>query len=224
MRRWPEIVPSIPSSSTPSHPRVRARRGEGERLREEILDAAEGLLIETGDESALSIRSIADAVGVSPPSIYRHFADRNDLVYAVADRQWCHLTFAMDRATDGLDDPWTRITARGRAYIGFALANAEQYRVIMMGRPDAIPPGKADDLPPGYEHLVEDVRAAIASGRIRHHDDPILVATGLWMLVHGITSLLIAKPDFPWPPRDQLVDHALEVYESGLSGGPENRL
>jgi AcrR family transcriptional regulator len=208
----------------PSHPRVRARRGEGERLRDEILDAAERLLIESGDESALSIRSIADAVGVSPPSIYRHFADRNDLVYAVADRHWCHITDAMDRATEGIEDPWVRISARGRAYVDFARANPEHYRVIMMGRPDNVPAAKADDLPPGYEHLVEDVRAAMANGRIRYHDDPLLVATGLWMLVHGVASLLIAKPKFPWPPVDHLVDHVLEVYQSGLSSGPENHL
>jgi hypothetical protein len=44
------------------------------------------------------------------------------------------------------------------------------------------------------------------------------------MLVHGIASLLIAKPKFPWPPVDHLVDHALEVYQSGLSSGPENHL
>jgi AcrR family transcriptional regulator len=49
--------------------RHRARRGEGDRLREEILAAAERLLLETGDESAVSIRAVADAVGVTPPSI-----------------------------------------------------------------------------------------------------------------------------------------------------------
>ena len=49
--------------------RSRARRGEGDLLREEILLAATRLLIETGNEDAMSIRAIADAVGVSPPSI-----------------------------------------------------------------------------------------------------------------------------------------------------------
>ena len=209
--------------SVPSHRRVRARRGEGERLREEILHSAEGLLLETGDESCLSIRAIADAVGVSPPSIYRHFADRNELIYAVCDRQWCHLTDAMDQSVEGIDDPWSRIAARGRAYIDFALANPEQYRVLMMARSANLPKQHVNELPPGYEHLLDDVAAALQAGQIRP-TDPLLVATGLWMMVHGITSLMISKPDFPWPPRDQLIDHILGVYGAGLSGHTSDRL
>ena len=70
-----------PASSIPTASRrTRARRGEGERLREEILDAAERLLIETGNRDAVSIRAVAEAVGVTPPSIYLHFADKTELL------------------------------------------------------------------------------------------------------------------------------------------------
>ena len=75
--------------------RSRSRRGEGEHLRDEILAAAERILIETNDQSALSIRAIAAAVGVTPPSIYLHFADRNDLVFAVCERHAEQLDRAM---------------------------------------------------------------------------------------------------------------------------------
>jgi AcrR family transcriptional regulator len=55
--------------------RRRARRGEGEKLREEILEAAERLLLQTGSEEMVQVRAVAEAVGVTPPSIYLHFAD-----------------------------------------------------------------------------------------------------------------------------------------------------
>ena len=55
--------------SVPPLRRRRAARGAGEHLREEILDAATGLLLETGDAKAVSIRSVAQRVGVTPPSI-----------------------------------------------------------------------------------------------------------------------------------------------------------
>src|SRR6516164_5456298 len=93
--------------------RSRARRGEGERLREEILTAAERLLIATNDESALSIRAIANAVGVTPPSIYLHFADRNDLVFAVCERQAEEVDRVMEQAAREGSDPWDRIRRRG---------------------------------------------------------------------------------------------------------------
>jgi AcrR family transcriptional regulator len=199
--------------------RARARRGQGERLRAEILAAAERILVETGDQSALSIRAIADAVGVTPPSIYLHFADRNDLLFAVCEQQFGHLHEAMDKAIEGVSDPWERIARRGRAYIEFGLANAEQYRIIMTSRADQAPERLVDERllqTSAFARVVEDVEAAIDAGEIRRSDNAFLVASGLWMLVHGITSLLIAKPDFPWPPVDELVDHILGVYAAGL--------
>ena len=91
----------------------RARRGEGERLRAEILAAAERLLIDTGDESAVSIRAVAEAVGVTPPSIYLHFADRNELLFAVVEEQFGHLDEVMEQAAVGVDDPLGRVIAGG---------------------------------------------------------------------------------------------------------------
>ena len=47
--------------------------------------------------------------------------------------------------------------------------------------------------------------------------DPVLAATALWTAVHGITSLLISLPDFPWPDVDTLVDHVCDIQIFGLS-------
>jgi AcrR family transcriptional regulator len=166
----------------------------------------------------VSVRAIADAVGVTPPSIYLHFADRNELIFAVCEVQFGHLDEAMQKAAAGIDDPWERVARRGRAYIDFGLNNPEQYRIIMTSRPGDTPERFVDERlsqTSAFSHVVDDVQEAIEAGRIRY-PDPFLVSTGLWMLVHGITSLLIAKPDFPWPPTEQLVDHALGVYAAGL--------
>ena len=46
--------------------------------------------------------------------------------------------------------------------------------------------------------------------------DPFLVATNLWTAVHGVTSLLIARPDFPWPDFDRLMGLVVEVQSKGL--------
>jgi AcrR family transcriptional regulator len=197
--------------------RPRARRGEGELLHAEILAAAERILIETGDESALSIRAVAEAVGVTPPSIYLHFHDRNELVFAVVEQQFAHLDDIMQRAVDAIADPIARIEARGRAYIDFGLNNPEHYRILMMGRPDNTPERFVDERlshTAAFQHLLDDVQAAIDSNGAEN--DATLVACGLWIAVHGITSLLIAKPAFPWPPREQLIDYACALAVAPL--------
>ncbi|MGH9264463.1 MAG: TetR/AcrR family transcriptional regulator [Acidimicrobiales bacterium] len=204
--------------SSPSTRRPRARRGEGELLRAEILDAAERLLIQTGDEGAVSVRAIADAAGVTPPSIYLHFADKTELFNAVCEARFADFDRYLQEAVAGVADPLEALWARGRAYVRFGLDNPEHYRILFMTRRVAdSDPGELDNLPglTAFSHLVEDVARGIDSGALAP-GDPFLVATGLWSAVHGITSLLIARPDFPWPDLDRLLAHVLDVQSRGL--------
>ena len=166
----------------------------------------------------MSIRAVADAVGVTAPSIYLHFADKSDLVFAVCEEHFARFEAAAQEAIAGVDDPVERMYRRGRAYVRFGLENPEHYRIMFMSRSDEPPPRLSDEgiaVSAAFGGLVEDVKAAVASGKIMA-DDPFLVACGLWATVHGITSLMISKPVFPWPPSDQLVDYALAVIGRGL--------
>jgi AcrR family transcriptional regulator len=187
--------------------RRRNRRGEGEHLREEILRAAERLLISSGDAGAVSIRAVASAVGVTPPSIYLHYRDKGELLYAVCGEHFRRLGEASDAAVRGVDDPLERIRVRGRAYIQFGLENPEHYRIMFMARPDTDDPRMTvEELAATacFGDLQDDVRAAMDSGLLPA-GDVFTVACGLWARVHGVTSLLIAKPDFPWPPLEEFV-------------------
>ena len=197
--------------------RARARRGEGEKLREQILAAASRLLVETGDEDAVSIRAVAEAVGVTPPSIYLHFADKTELVFAVCERYFDELDRMSESAAAGSDDPVESLILRGRAYIRFGLENPEPYRVIFMRKPTDTPqPWQYEKIvsSSAFGHLLQAVTAAIDSGRLE--GDPMLVSISLWSAVHGITSLLISKPGFPWPETERVIDEVLQRAVFGV--------
>jgi AcrR family transcriptional regulator len=201
--------------------RARARRGEGEKLREQILVAASRLLVETGDEDAVSIRAVAEAVGVTPPSIYLHFADKTELIFAICERYFDELDRMSESAAAAEDDPIESLILRGRAYIRFGLENPEPYRVIFMRKPtDTSLPWQYEKIvaSSAFGHLLQAVTAAIESGRLE--GDPMLVSISLWASVHGITSLLISKPGFPWPETDALID---EVLHRALFGAVPRR-
>lgn len=198
--------------------RSRARRGDGDRLRNEILVAAEALLIATNDQAALSIRAVAAAVGVTPPSIYLHFADRNDLLFAVCERHAAQLEQAMADAAVGVDDPLERLRLRGLAYIHYGLAHPEHYRILMMSRPDDTPDRFIDERmvdTAGLLPAVADVEAAIERG-VFPDQDPLDAVKLLWMIVHGMVSLLISKPDFPFPSPEVSYQRLYDMLLSGL--------
>ncbi|MBV9041144.1 MAG: TetR/AcrR family transcriptional regulator [Acidimicrobiia bacterium] len=203
--------------------RTRARKGEGELLHSEILDAAERLLIETGSEEAVSIRRIAEAVGVTPPSIYLHFADKDELLLAVCERQFGELHRVMEEAVEGVDDPVEAVYRRGKAYVRFGLDHPEQYRILFMRAADhtmdAPDEARVRDAS-AFHHFVDAVASAIDSGALPKGSDPVVVALELWSVVHGITSLLISKPMFDWPDADALTDHLLTAACAGLMATP----
>jgi AcrR family transcriptional regulator len=209
--------------SVASPRRSRSRRGQGDLLRDEILAAAERILIETNDQTALSIRAIASAVGVTPPSIYLHFADRNDLVFAVCERHAEKLNQAMADATAGVDDPWQRLKRRGHAYLSWGLDNPEHYRIIMMSRPDHTPERLLDERladTAGLLPTTEDVAAAVADGDLEAACDPMEAAKILWMMIHGMVSLLISKPAFPFGSVDEVYDRMFDLAYRGLASRP----
>jgi len=212
-------VISVPNTATQAR-RARSPRGQGEHLRDEILAAAERILIETNDQSALSIRAIAAAVGVTPPSIYLHFADRNDLVFAVCERQAEQLEQAMADAAESVVDPWERIRRRGYAYLRWGLDNPEHYRILMLSRPDQTPDRFIDERladTAGLVPVAEDVAAAIASAQVVAAEDPLEITKLLWMMIHGMVSLLISKPDFPFGSIDDVYERMFELVHRGLA-------
>jgi AcrR family transcriptional regulator len=114
--------------------RVPHARGEGDRLRQEILVAATRMLEETGREDALSLRGVAREVGISAPSVYRHFKDKADLVSTVLDATYRALAIEMSEAAESAAaagaDPWARVRATVTAYRRFAIDKPRRYRLM----------------------------------------------------------------------------------------------
>lgn len=176
-------------------PRRRARKGDGPALREEILDAARELLKATGSEDAVSIRAVAAAVGVSTPAVYLHFADKTALIDAVCAAVFEDLDAVMQAARAGVEDPMQALREFGLAYVRFAAAHPEEYRIALMSRSHS---GSANEATleesPAFEHVVELVRECQASGAFATGIDPVRIGTMLWAMAHGLAALSVTKP------------------------------
>lgn len=106
----------------------------------------------------------------------------------------------------------------GKAYVDFGLSNAEGYRILFMGRGHQVPGvvDPSEDKPAAFAHVVEAVQRGIDAGRLRDGSAEVL-ALGLWAAVHGITSLLISLPNFPWPgERGVMIDHLIAQAIDGV--------
>ena len=205
--------------------RRRAPRGSGEQLRDEILDATTDLLLETGHAKAVSIRSVAQRVGVTPPSIYLHFVDKDALLDAVCARYFEKLDEEMQRVAADQPSTIDVLRAQGLAYVRFALKTPELYRIAMMSES---PQGSNVDMAlntSAFVHMRNTVESLIEEG-IYPQCDPVAKALELWTAGHGVAALLISRPYLPWGDAEDFADRVLRSVCVGhiVSGAIDSEL
>jgi AcrR family transcriptional regulator len=204
----------VADPSTESLRRRRAPRGSGDLLRDEILDAATGLLLDIGHAKAVSIRAVAESVGVTPPSIYLHFQDKDALLDAVCARYFEKLDEEMQRVSAMQPSTVEVLRAQGLAYVRFAIENPELYRIATMGEWKSNSSVDAALVSSAFEHMCATVKALMAEG-VFPPGDASGIALELWSAAHGVAALLIAKPHLPFGDADVFTDRVLRAVFSG---------
>jgi AcrR family transcriptional regulator len=97
--------------------------------REKIVETAAGLLREQG-AAAVTIRAVAQAAGLQPPALYRFFEDKDALLDAVAEHVFTTYVTGKSVAA-GSDDPVADLRAGWDAHLGFGLANAALFGLLV---------------------------------------------------------------------------------------------
>lgn len=160
-------------------------------LREALLKAAVELVEDVGPEG-FTLREVARKVGVTHTAPYRHFADRDALLVAVAEEGFQGMHAAAMTRLAGLTDPRQRLQALGIAYVEHAVAHPSHFRVMHGGVADACAePGFTRARSATFALLLDIVGACeaagfIPAGSVRRY------ALSAWATVHGLADLLMS--------------------------------
>ncbi len=186
--------------------RQRNPRGQGERLRDDIIEAACRLLADPA-APPLTLRAVAREVGVAATSVYLHFDSIEALTLAVADRLFTELVRRQDEITE--TDPRQVVLAGALTYCEFGLESPGHYQ-LMFASPLPLPEYTPEHFPgwKAFRQLVDRVAACIGADR----EDPraFFTAQLIWQQLHGIVSLRISRSRFPWPPLEPTVRTAVD--------------
>lgn len=163
-------------------------------LRASLLQAATDMLAETGIEN-LSLRKLADRVGVSRTAPYHHFKDKNELLCAIAEEGFRHWHQQADSILAQQE-----LSAREKyrqfvhGYIGYAADNPEMYE-LMFGRAiwkqAAATQSLKDVAYPSFQNQVTMTRKWQEMGLMSKDEDTLRLAQVTWGTMHGIARLLI---------------------------------
>jgi len=186
-------------------------------LRRDILDAARQMFAEDGYDR-VSMRRLAERIEYSPTAIYLHFEDKDDLFKAVCDETFAKLVARLEKQRRQLSgDPLACLKAGLREYIAFGLKHPEHYIVTLMqrAREESVKDFDGSAGQEAFGYLRQSVADCVAA-RLLRPLHPEVAAQVLWMSIHGLVSLLIAKKGFPFAPRTTLIDEQIETLVGGL--------
>jgi AcrR family transcriptional regulator len=188
---------------------------------------AEGLqLARTGGPSAVTLREATRAAGVSPNAAYRHFADRDALVRAVAGEAQLALAGAIIErveATPATLAPAAaaieRLRRVGAAYIDFARAERGLFETAFFTQDthanDAIVT-LDDQIVAPFRLLMDTLDAMVDAGALAPERRPY-AEWACWSAVHGFADIAAHGP-LRWQPASVVDALAATVVEAAITG------
>jgi len=153
-------------------------------LREALIGAAMQAVEKTG-HLEVSLRPIAERLGVTQPAVYRHFKDKGALLAEVAARAGALLDRTMAAAMGAERDPYLAVRAAGAAYVRWAATNPHLFRLFSSRISAEQRSGPVPAFP--REHYYQGM------GGVVPIDDPLLedAFRVSWALVHGLATLVV---------------------------------
>jgi AcrR family transcriptional regulator len=163
-------------------------------LREAMIQVAQELL-ESDGPGSWTVRAAARIAGVSSGAPYRHFADKDALLAAVAARGFDDLCASLERSLElAGDEGSARLAALGEVYVRFAVERPGRYQImygreILNQREHAELWAAADR---AFALLLRELERAQAAGLVRGDRTAQRAACGAWAMMHGLSDLLLS--------------------------------
>jgi AcrR family transcriptional regulator len=189
-------------------------------LRQALIDGAKTLIAERGPDG-FTLRELARRVGVSHNASYRHFADKEALLAAVAEEGFLGLGTSFSASLDPNASPAEAIAAAGRAYVLWAVEHPSSFRVMfrMTDAGERYPSLQVAGMA-AFQVLLDLVTDAQAHGAIGP-GEPRLLALTAWSTVHGLARLIVdgAIPLEEMPDPETSARMVTETLMNGLVKG-----
>jgi len=202
------------SDTMPETAQDRRERQKAEQ-RAELIRAAHKL-IHTHGYDGLTIRKLATAAGYAPMSVYSYFADKHEILVALAEQHFEEL--ARELVRDAPEDPIEALRHGLNVYVAFGLEHPNEYRTIFMSTELEKDPQEFAELEarnPCLRVLMMHVASAIEAGKLK--GDVRAIATMLWTVSHGAISLLITFPHYPFGEPKAYAQHVFDAALAGLA-------
>ena len=166
---------------------IERRQKEKEEIRQRILDAARKIASNEGWH-ALTIRKIADEIEYTPPIVYEHFQNKEDLIREIVYTGFHMLNEEFNRVRETETDPGKLIKTLSLIHWDFAFANIELYQLMF-----------SLERPHPSEEMIENMKSIekVFSDLIKDKEALHEIIFSWICLMNGAISIMMKFPDLP---------------------------
>lgn len=185
-------------------------------FRERLCDAAAQIFMEKG-EQGFTLRELASKLGVSAMTPYRYFHDKDEILAAVRARAFLQFAQTLEAAYAKGNDPASRASATGEAYVRFALENPGTYKLMFdLSQPEH---GTYPELEKAADRakltLTRHIGPLVEAGLLE--GDPEMIAYVFWITLHGAVTLQLANKLDETYPLGKIIDTAFMALNTGFA-------
>ncbi len=191
--------------------------------RDQIAEVALAIL-EAEGPAAVTMRRVAEAVGITPMAIYHHFPNREALLDTITNQEFAHLLSYIElrpNAKKSSGSAENQLISKIEFYVNYAFDRPRIFDYVFAeSRPNArrYPEDFRARLSPTFNPLVDLLAKLMKAGEIRK-DDPYEVALAIWAHTHGYISLYRAgRFNLTEDQFRALVRRSLRRFIHGLKG------
>lgn len=204
-------MPPNPPKKTP--PSKSYHHGD---LRQSLLTSTAEMITADGVD-AISMRKLADKVGVSRTALYHHFEGKQALLCAIAEDGFIRQRQLLEQVLVSAADKSPREILREyvTTYLDFAVKNPAYYS-LMFGREIWKSAGVNDQLNDvarrAFKHYVDTIAHWQQQGVITDHSEPLRFAQVSWGTLHGLSRLMIDGIYIDQLPQQATIDTVVDLF------------
>lgn len=193
--------------------------GAQQKIRRKIIETAKALFAENGIE-AVSMRKIAAKAGFSQRLPYSYFENKHAILRYVWEDFFVALFSDCNKALRNVEGAHDRLEVFLRAYVEYWFSHQDQYELVFLGKDQIGGPNdqyyvEEFGVIGRYDIIRELVQACMAENTIKK-GDPVLYGQALLTSLHGLLHCLITVNEYPWEPKEKLIDTTLEFLFAGM--------
>jgi AcrR family transcriptional regulator len=187
------------------------------RFRKTIQSAA-AKIVGAGGLAQLSMRGLADSLGITAGALYRYYPSKQELIIDFCRDAINDLQRRLHDVEETVEDPLQAIRLMLKAYAEFGLEDRDRFRMLFLENDQGLtmPLMQNEETLLPYLRLEAQISKAVSMTLIET-STPQNATQIVWGAVHGLVTLFCTMKDFNFGDVNQLLDEMIEIVIHGLS-------